>query len=58
MGGHVGPGITGFGAFYVPEAQDVTVKLYGRTTYGAAGAGSLVLTLKDANPILLQVVKP
>jgi len=57
-GGYVGPGITGFGAFYVPEQQDVTIKLYGRTTYGAAGAGDLILTLKDANRNVIQTISP
>lgn len=57
-GGYVGPGISGFGAFYLPQDQSVTIKLYGRTTYGAAGAGSLVLTLKDANRNVLAVVSP
>jgi hypothetical protein len=48
-GGFLAPGVVGFGAFYVPVAQNVTMKLYGQNTYGAAGAGSMVLTLKDAN---------
>jgi hypothetical protein len=57
-GGYVGAGLTGFGAFYVPETQDVTMKLYGRTTYGVGGAGDLVLTLKDANRNVITTVKP
>lgn len=58
-GGYVGPGITGFGAFYLPEDQAVTIKLFGRNTYGSdTGAGSLVLTLKDASRKVLQVVQP
>jgi len=48
-GGFLAPGVVGFGAFYVPVQQDVTMKLYGQNTYGAAGAGSMVLTLKDAD---------
>jgi hypothetical protein len=48
-GGFLAPGVVGFGAFYVPVQQDVTMSLYGQNTYGAAGAGSMVLTLKDAN---------
>jgi hypothetical protein len=48
-GGFLAPGVVGFGAFYVPVQQEVTMKLYGQNTYGAAGAGSMVLTLKDAN---------
>jgi sugar lactone lactonase YvrE len=56
-GGYLGPGIVGFGAFYVPEDQEVTIRMYGRNTYGAAGAGSLVLTLRDANRNVIQVVR-
>ena len=57
-GGYVGAGLTGFGAFCVPETQEVTMKLYGRTTYGGGGAGDLVLTLKDANRNVITTVKP
>ena len=58
VGGYIGPGITGFGAFYVPFFQDVSMHLFGRNTYGAAGAGSLVLTLRDANRTVIQQVGP
>jgi sugar lactone lactonase YvrE len=57
-GGYLAAGITGFGAFYVPEAQEVTMKLFGQNTYGGGGAGSMILTLKDANRQVLQVVGP
>jgi hypothetical protein len=57
-GGYLGPGIVGFGAFYVPVAQNVTMKLYGQKTYGSAGAGNMVLTLRDSNRQILQVVGP
>ena len=57
-GGYLGPGNVGFGAFYVPEAQDVTMKLYGRSTYGSTGAGDLVLTLRDADRKVLATVSP
>jgi len=57
-GGYLAAGITGFGAFYVPEAQEVAMKLFGQNTYGAGGAGSMILTLKDANRQVLQVVGP
>jgi hypothetical protein len=57
-GGYLGPGITGFGAFYVPEDQDVTLHLYGRNTYGAAGAESMILTLRDSNRNVVRVVSP
>jgi hypothetical protein len=58
VGGYVGPGITGFGAFYLPVDQDVSMRLFGRNTYGPNGAGSLVLTLLDANRNVIQQVGP
>jgi hypothetical protein len=57
-GGFVGPGITGFGAFYVAEEQDVTMRFYGRTAYGAAGSGDLTMTLKDAQRRVIATVAP
>lgn len=61
-GGYLGPGVTGYGAFYISQAQSVSIKLFGRTTYqgtaGYAAAGSMILTLKDANRNVLQVVQP
>jgi hypothetical protein len=57
-GGYLGPGITGFGAFYVPEEQDVTIHVFGRNTYGSAGAESVILTLRDSNRNVLRVVSP
>ena len=57
-GGMLAPGVTGFRAFYVPVAQTVQMCLFGAPTYGTAGAGSMVLTLKDANRNVAQVVSP
>jgi hypothetical protein len=57
-GGYLAAAITGFGAFYVPESQDVTMKLYGRTTYGSGGAGDMILTLKDSNRNVIAVAGP
>ena len=57
-GGYLAPDTVGFGAFYVPVAQNVTMKLYGQKTYGSAGAGSMILTLRDSNRQILQVVGP
>ena len=57
-GGYLAPDTVGFGAFYVPVAQNATMKLYGQKTYGSAGAGSMVLTLKDSNRQILQIVGP
>ena len=57
-GGYLGPGITGFGAFYVPEDQDVTIHLYGRNTYGTFGAESMILTLRDSDRKVLRVISP
>jgi hypothetical protein len=47
VGGFVAPGLVGFGAFYVPEAQDVQLSVKGRPSYGGSAAGSLKLTLRD-----------
>ena len=47
VGGFVASGLTGFGAFYVPETQDVNIKTLGRS-YGSTGASCLSLTLRDA----------
>jgi hypothetical protein len=57
-GGYILPGISGFGAFYLPVEQDVSMRMFGRNTYGASGAGSLVLTLRDANRNVIQQVGP
>ena len=57
-GGYLAPWVVGFGAFYVPEAQDVVMKLFGQKTYGPEGAGSMILTLKDANRQVLEEVRP
>ena len=50
--------ITGFGAFYLPVEQDVSMRMFGKNTYGSAGAGSLILTLRDANRNVIQQVGP
>lgn len=55
-GGYLGPGITGFGAFYVPVEQDVTLHVFGRNTYGSAGAESVILTLRDSDRKVLRVI--
>jgi sugar lactone lactonase YvrE len=57
-GGYLGPGSVGFGAFYVPVEQEVTMKMYGRATYGLSGAGDLTLTLRDANRNVIATVTP
>jgi hypothetical protein len=57
-GGYLTSGIVGFGGFYVPVAQNVTMKLFGQNTYGSAGAGSMVLTLKDSNRQVIQTIGP
>lgn len=57
-GGYIGPGITGFGAFYIPVEQDVTIHTFGKNTYGSYGAGSLILTLRDANRNVIQQAGP
>jgi len=55
-GGFVTAGITGFGAFFIPEEQDVTIRVLGRPSYGTDGAGALRLALRDANRVLIRSV--
>jgi sugar lactone lactonase YvrE len=47
-GGFVTDGIVGFGGFYVPQPQGVTLQLFG-TSNGVNGAACVQLTLLDAN---------
>ncbi len=47
-GGYVEQGTLGYGAFFVPQSQNVTLQLTGPTN-GGAGAGCLALTLLDIN---------
>jgi hypothetical protein len=43
-------GAPGFIGFYLPERQDVTIRLYNEQTYGVPrGAGEVILTLYDAS---------
>ncbi len=58
VGGYIGPGITGFGAFYVPVDQDVSMHIFGKNAYGAAGAGRLVLRLRNASRNVIPQVGP
>jgi len=39
----------GFGGFCISEAQTVTIRTLGGPSYGEAGSGDLVLTIKDRN---------
>lgn len=48
-GGYVNDGLVGFGAFYVPEAQNVSLRLFGMQAYGESGAACPALTLLDAS---------
>lgn len=57
-GGFLGQGSVGFGAFYISDTQEVTMRLFGRTTYGPNGAGDLILTLRDANRNVITTVTP
>jgi DNA-binding beta-propeller fold protein YncE len=59
VGGFVAPGLTGFGAFFLPAdrgAQEVSIKVLGRPSYGSVGACNLQLRLLDGNRNVLQVV--
>lgn len=55
-GGFITAGLTGFGAFFIPEEQDVTIRVLGRPSYGTDGAGALRLTLRDASRAVLRTV--
>ncbi len=52
VGGYVAPGLAGFGAFYVPEPQEVNIKILG-PSYGSGGANCMRLLLMDADRNLL-----
>jgi hypothetical protein len=54
--GYLAPNSVAFGAFYIPEAQTVGVRLIGHQGSGPWGAGDMVLTLKDASRRILRVV--
>ncbi len=58
VGGYIGPGSVGFGAFFLTDGQEVTISLFGRSTYGPPGAGNLILTLRDSNRNIIQTVSP
>lgn len=52
------PGLVGFGAFYIPESQDVQIRTLNRINYGpTVGAGNLQLTLLDAARRVIRVVE-
>ncbi len=55
-GGYLVPNLAGFGAFYLSEAQTVTIRLLGHASSGPWGAGDMVLTLKDAQRRVLRTV--
>jgi YVTN family beta-propeller protein len=56
VGGFVSPGQVGFGAFYVPEPQQVKIAVLGRPSYGSAGASCMQLTLLDASRKVITTV--
>lgn len=49
VGGFIQGGVTGFGAFCLPQPQDVSVQLLGNSEYLGKAAGDLILTLLDAD---------
>jgi len=53
-GGFIVPGLSGFGAFYLPQQQDVKIKASGAPANGPEGAGNLELRLLDANRNLIN----
>lgn len=56
VGGFIAEGLTGFGAFCVPQSQNVDMRLVGNTEYGTAAAGDLILTLRDAGRKVLASI--
>jgi hypothetical protein len=59
VGGFVAPGLTGFGAFFLPAdqgAQEVKIKVLGRPTYRGVGTCNLQLRLLDGNRNLIKTV--
>jgi hypothetical protein len=56
VGGFADAGTVGFGAFFVPASQQVTIHVLGQPSYGAEGAGGLRLTLRDANRNVIATV--
>lgn len=56
VGGFITEGLTGFGAFCVPQSQNVDMRLVGNSEYGAAAAGDLILTLRDAGRNVLASI--
>ncbi len=53
VGGFISSDTVGFGAFYVPEAQNVTIHLFG-PSYGADGTACPRLTLLDASRTVIR----
>jgi len=47
VGGFLLPGLGGFGALYLSERQQVSIRTLGRPSYGALGAPCLQLTVLD-----------
>jgi len=56
VGGFVASGLVGFGAFYIPESQEVRIKTQGLPTFAGVGASCLQLTLLDANRKVIRTV--
>lgn len=51
-----GQSLSGFGAFCVPQTQEVAVKFFGQSEYGASAAGDLILTLRDGQRNVIRTV--
>jgi hypothetical protein len=49
LGGFLMPGLTGYGAFYLPQAQNLQLQTYGLPTFTSVGATCLRIALLDAN---------
>jgi hypothetical protein len=55
-GGFADANTVGFGGFFLSSQQQVSIRVVGQPTYGAAGAGVLRLTLYDANRNVIATV--
>lgn len=56
VGGFLGPGQVGFGGFFLPEPQEVSIKTQGLPTFAGVGAGCLQITLLDADRRVIRTV--
>jgi parallel beta-helix repeat protein len=56
VGGFIMPNVSGFGAFCVPAAQNIDVRLVARGAYGIQASGDLLLNLRNGQRELLRAI--